>query len=869
MPTPVMEQYLSAKREHPDAVLFFRMGDFYEMFYEDAERISKVLGIALTSREKGPDAVPMAGVPARRLPWYLRKLLGLGERVAICDQVQDPKDAKGLVDRKVVRVVTAGTITEEDVLPEKEPNWLAAVVPDGDTVGLAWADVSSGDFRCAEVPRAALHDEMERMDPAEVLVPEGLEKALVEEIRRASRGPVVERPGFAFEREGARRLLCEHFRVAGLDGLGLSETALAPRAAAAVLLYLRETQRADLGHVSSIRLEARGDRMVLDRTTRRALEITETMREGSREGSLLTVLDHTLTGPGGRRLREWLLAPLLDVAAIRERQSAVKELADRGDRRETLRKALGEVHDLERLAARVATGRATPRDLDAVGRSLRALPDARAALGGAVSAPLARLHAALEPMPELATLLGAALQAPAPLVLNEGGIFRDGYDARLDELRATAREGGEAVARFQAREVERTGISNLRVGYNEVTGYYIEVTRANASKVPADYKRRQTLKSVERYLTPELAEFERRVLTAGERGRDLERELFGELRLRVARDLPALQARAAAISEADALQSLAEAGARSGCIVPDVHEGRETRVLEGRHPVLERVLGRDAFVPNDCVLPEEGPSCVILTGPNMAGKSTFIRQVALHVLMAQAGALVPAREARIGVADRIFARVGASDELARGQSTFMVEMSETAAILRAATPRSLVILDEIGRGTSTFDGVSIAWAVAEHVHDRVRCRTLFATHYHELTDLAETRPGIANWNVSVAEWGDEVVFLRKIVPGGTDRSYGIHVARLAGVPGEVVERAKELLKRLEAAGDGAAGRAAIEKGLRGRAPRASQLPLFSAPPSPLVREIAEIEVEKLTPLQALAHLAQLRDRARKDSPPGR
>ena len=865
--TPMMEQFQAAKRAHPDCVCFFRMGDFYEMFGPDAERVAPLLGIALTSRDKGPDALPMAGVPVKAVNGYLKKLVALGERVAICEQVEDARAAKGLVRREVVRVVTAGTLTEDDVLAAGAPNYCAAVAPPaaaGAPAGLAWADLSTGEFACAEVALEALPDRLSQIDPAEALLPAGLAEShprLAAAALAAVRGTCTEQPPFAVGTETAERVLREHFGVATLRGFGLDDASPAARAAGALLRYLAETQKGTLAHVRALRVTDAGGTMTLDRATQRALELSSTLRDGGREGTLLAVLDHTRTGPGARRLRAWLHAPLVDAAAIRDRQAGVAALVDEPRPREQIRVALRDAHDLERLAGRLAIGRATPRDCHAIGRTLAALPALQAACTGDLGGTLARLAAGLAPLP-----------APAPLTITDGGIFRDGWDAALDELRSTAREGGSAVARFQQGEIARTGIASLRVGYTSVFGYYLEVPKGKVGKVPDDYKRRQTLKNVERYVTPELLEFEKRVLGAEERARDLERELFEKLRAEVAAELPALQVRAAAIAELDALQALAEVADRNGWCRPEITEDRALDIRGGRHPVVEAILGRDGFVPNDCVLDGDA-RLVVLTGPNMAGKSTFIRQVALQAICAQIGGYVPAASARLGVVDRVFARVGAADELARGASTFMVEMTESANICHHATERSLIVLDEIGRGTSTFDGVSIAWAMAEHLRDAVRARTLFATHYHELTALADRQPGIVNWHVAVAEDAGSIAFLHQIRPGISDRSYGVHVAQLAGVPPAVVLRAAELLARLETA-DGE-GRAALAGALAGSEPARPrgkrktrderQLALFAPPEDALRARLRDVDVNALTPLAALQLLDDLRRAAREEA----
>jgi DNA mismatch repair protein MutS len=867
----MMEQYARAKSEAPGALLFFRMGDFYELFHEDAKEASRLLGLTLTSRSKEP-AIPMAGVPVKSVDGYLRRLLTLGRRVAICEQIEDPRHAKGIVKRAVVRVVTPGTLTEDDALEQGRPNWLAALCPSSASVGLAWIDVSTGAFLVQDVSPGRLDDALARIDPAEILVPESwLERdgeATARIVANLGRDPVPH-PDWAFERESGRRALLEQLGTTTLDGYGCEDLGPALGAAGAVLDYLRQTQRTALTHVRSVRRHRDEEHLLLDRVTRASLELTETIRDRRREGSLLWILDRTRTAMGARRLRAWLLEPLRDLERIRRRQTGVAEMHDDSLLRERLGEALEPVRDVERIVARVSVGRANARDLVGLRSSLRALPDLRELLAATVSEILGDLRSRIDPLDDLRDVLDRSLVDDPPPGLKEGGIIREGWSEELDELRGMRREGRDWIAGFQAREIERTGIANLKVGFNRVFGYYIEVTHANAKAVPEDYQRRQTLKNAERYVTPELKEYESKVLTADERAQDLEYELFLEVRKTVADALDRLLATAAALSRLDALLSLAVVAAAHGYVRPTVDDAFGIRLEDSRHPVVERIQQEtgEGFVANDVALEAER-RVLVITGPNMAGKSTYIRQAALVVLMAQAGSFVPAREARIGVADRVFARVGASDELTRGKSTFMVEMTETANILNNASERSLVILDEIGRGTSTYDGVSLAWAVTEHIANRVGCRTLFATHYHEITELADLVPGVHNVSVSVKEWGDEIVFLRKIVEGATDRSYGIHVARLAGVPSAVLERARVVLAGLEA------GTAAMEEGLslvprrRPKDADPAQLALFATPPpppppDPLREEIRDLDLDVMTPIDALLRLRDLRDRARR------
>jgi DNA mismatch repair protein MutS len=847
----MMTQYRAAKARYPEALLFFRMGDFYEMFEEDAKTAARVLGLTLTSRDKA-NPIPMAGVPVRAVDTYLRRLMTLGHKVAICEQMQDPREAKGLVEREVIRLVTPGTITEDSVLEARAENFLAAAFLAADHAGLAWVDLSTGAFRVEDLPAAGLADELARVAPSEILLPESLVHGgagAVAAIREAARGVVTARPDWAFSRDEAHRILTAHFGVKTLDGFGCGDLLLALNAAGSVLQYLTETQKTALPHLARLEKVADGSFLAMDRSTRRALEIVESMADRSRKGTLLDVLDRTKTAMGGRRLKGWLLAPLVDPAAIERRLDAVSELKDDDFLRRDVREVLGRVNDIERIAGKLATGRAGPRDLVSLRQSAEALPRLAGLFAKSVSADLATSMAGFDTLEDLhARIATAVLDEPAT-ALREGGILREGYSAELDELRNLRRDGTDWIARFQAEEIRRTGIPTLKVGFNRVFGYYIEITHANREKVPPDYHRKQTLKNAERYITPELKEYETKVLTADERAKDLEAELFIALRDDVAKEVGRIGASARAVAEIDALASLAEAAALYGYARPAVDAGSALSIAEGRHPVLERVSRDEAFVPNDVRMGEEDRRLLLITGPNMSGKSTYLRQTALIVLMAQCGSFVPASSAAIGVADRIFARVGASDDLAQGKSTFMVEMSETANILHNATPRSLLVLDEIGRGTSTYDGVAIAWAVTEHLATKVRARTLFATHYHELTEIAGRLENVTNLNVAVREWGDEVVFLRRIEEGGTDRSYGVHVARIAGVPPEVVARAREILTRLERR---------PEPAVAERSARPRQLALFSPPPHPVLEALKSLDPDRLTPLEALLKLRELR-----------
>ncbi len=861
--TPMMRQYLELKQAHPDCILLFRLGDFYEMFFEDAEVASRELEITLTSREKGDNAVPMCGVPWHSAKGYIARLVERGHKVAICEQVEDPREAKGIVRREVVQVITPGLVTDTEMIEAKEPQYLAAVTPGRRAVGFAYADVTTGTFRVGEARDwDELADELGRVGPREVLVPEG------EEVPPAVFGPGVEvtrRPAEESDRRRARKRLRDHLAGADLAGYGVDDLAEGLRAAAAVLTYVGANYPSALANLRSLARHASGTHLVLDETTLRNLEVFATLSGGRREGTLVHLLDRTRTPMGGRCLREWLAFPLRDVDAIRARQEAVAELVRRGDTRRRIRELLKQVYDVGRLAGKVAMATANARDLVALRTSLGCLPGLAELLHGADSALLAALGRDLGPLPDLTDLLTRALVDDPPVVLTEGGILRDGFDPELDELRLIQRDGRGWIAGLQARERERTGIGSLKIGFNKVFGYYIEVTRANLHLVPPEYERRQTLANAERFVTPELKEMEAKVLGAEDRAKALEYRRFVELRDEVAHHLDALHARARALAVLDVLAALAEVAVERGYACPKVHEGFELAIQGGRHPVVEASLQGERFVPNDLTL-DADQHLAVITGPNMAGKSTILRQTALIVLMAQMGSFVPAESASVGLVDRIFTRVGASDDLARGRSTFMVEMTETANILHNATPRSLVVLDEIGRGTSTFDGLSIAWAVAEHIHD-LGARTLFATHYHELTDLERTCKGVRNYNVAVKEWEGKVIFLRRLVEGGASRSYGIQVGRLAGLPEAVVARAREVLENLEEGelDEGGRPRLALSHRLAAAAPP-RQLDLFAAARerrlTGLVREVASVPVEGLTPVEALVRLDELRARAR-------
>ena len=864
--TPLMQQYREIKARHQNAIVFFRMGEFYEMFFDDAELAARLLGLTLTSRNNGGAAdVPLAGVPVKAASDYIRRLVERGHRVAICEQVEDPKLAKGVVRREVIETISPGAALADDLLQGGRNNFICAIHVAGNTVGLAAADISTGELRLVIDRRGDLEPLLARLGPREILIAAGDAEVRAANVRGAENALVTEREGWEFDAAMARDDLAQHFGVLSLDGLGIGDDDLtAVSAAGALLRYLRELQPSGVRLGRPI-VERPGGTMPLDEMTRRNLELVESLRGGDGEGTLAGVLDQTKTPMGERLLHQWMLAPLTDRARIDARLDAVGALHAHALARAALIAALDGVRDVERLATKAALGRSTPRDLKALGQSLARLPDVREAVNrvGRVGV-LEAVLADWDPCADLAAAIDAALVERPPTAIGEDATIAPGVDAELDELR-TLRDGGkEAIARIQSDERERTGIASLKVGYNRVFGYFIEVTKANQHLVPNDYQRRQTLTGAERFVTPALKEYEERVLSAAERIETRERVLFEDLRRRAGAEITRLQRAARAVAVLDVLSALAETAGRENYVRPRIHDGFELTIVGGRHPVVERMMPRDKFIPNDVGLAEDG-RVIILTGPNMAGKSTILRQVGLIVLMAQMGSFVPATQADIGLVDRVFTRVGASDNLVRGQSTFMVEMAETSAILHSATARSLVLLDEIGRGTSTYDGVSIAWAVSEHLHNQVRCKTVFATHYHELTQLAEELVAVRNYNVGVREVGDQVLFLHRLQPGGADRSYGIEVGRLAGLPADVIRRAREVLHLLE----GEQLVPALQR--RGTAPRTpaepaatSQLGLFGAGEHPVVKRLRALDVNGLTPLEALTLLDELSDRARSD-----
>jgi DNA mismatch repair protein MutS len=857
--TPAMAQYLAHKRLHPDAMLFFRMGDFYELFFEDAKIASKVLGITLTSRSKGDAAIPMAGVPYRSLDGYLKRLVQKGHRVAICEQMQDPKEAKGVIERQVVRIVTPGTLTEDSLLDNSRPNHLVAITVQKDRAGLAWVELSTGAFSVHECTLASLPDELLRIEAAEVLLSDEL-RGQEREWLREKELPITYRAPYDFGVDSATRTLCTFFATTTLAGFGIDELPLATGAAGALIGYVQETQLTALPHVRAIAIFDDGLHMRLDRATQRSLELVQTLHKDSDGTPLLSILDRTKTPMGARLLRNWVLSPLVAVHLILQRQSAVAEFVATPATGEALQQCLQHVLDLERLCGRAAFGRAHARDLQALRQSLDPLPEVKHALVHCSSKTLRSLGERLDPLTDLADRIGKVLADDLPLGLRDGGLIRLGFDPALDELRTLAHDSNQWLARYQQQLVEITGIATLKVGFNKVFGYYIEITQAHkAVELPREFLRKQTTKNAERYVTDELRTFESKVLKAEENSKALEYELFCALREQVANEIERLQQTSAVIAELDAYLSLAQVARDRNYCKPELDDSMILRIEDGRHPVLEATHAAGTFVPNDTDLGAVRRRVSLLTGPNMAGKSTYIRQNALIVLLAQIGSFVPAKAARIGMVDRIFTRVGSSDDISRGASTFMVEMTETANILNNATKRSLVILDEVGRGTSTYDGMSLAWAIAEDLHDRVGCRALFATHYHQLTNLQAEGRAIVSQRVAVREWDDQIVFLHRIEDGGTDKSYGLHVARLAGIPRAVIARAEAVLKELESEGEEM--RETLVSARERKKPGLKQKELFAPPPDPIVEALRTLDVDGLSPREALLLLAKWKEQA--------
>ncbi len=865
--TPMIRQYLSIKEQHADAILFYRMGDFYEMFFEDAEIASRALEITLTSRNKNDEVpVPMCGVPYRAAQGYVARLIEKGYKVAICDQVEDPATAKGIVKRDVIRVVTPGMIFEDELLDRKANNYLLACFRNRSTLGIAYLDISTGTFRATESREPdRIVDEALRVAPREILLPESAGRQTPPDPVLAALGerPVTFLPDRYFDPAGASRRLLEQFKTVSLEGFGLEGLRAACQAAGALVQYVQENQKQPVQHLTGIETYALDRFLVVDEQSCRNLELLENIRSGTRQGTFIEVMDRTVTPMGGRMLRQWIRYPLLDIEPISARHDAVAEAKNDAGARRGLREQLRQVQDLERLGARISMGRANARDLTALKRSIRMVAPIVSTLE-AFGAPLLKPQEAtldLAGLDRLAGRIDETIREDAPPTVHEGGIVKSGLDAELDELVQISRDGRGWLARLEAAEREATGIGSLKVRYNKVFGYYIEVPRAHSAAVPPHYVRKQTLVNAERYITDTLKEFENKVLGAEDRRTALEYDIFVRVREEAAGVNPAVQAAARFLALLDCLLSLAEVADHNGYRRPEINTEGRIDIQEGRHPVIEKMITGERFVPNSIRLDNEKNQVLIITGPNMAGKSTVLRQVALLVLMAQMGSFVPAGAADISLTDRIFTRVGALDNLSQGQSTFMVEMQETARILNSATGDSLVIMDEIGRGTSTYDGISIAWAVAEHLHElkAAGVKTLFATHYHELTELALTKARVKNYNIAVKEWNDEIIFLRKLVEGGTNRSYGIQVARLAGIPPGVIRRAKKILAAIES-GEHSLGRFPAENRGRPEPPRGQvQLELFRRPADLILERLERIDISRLTPLEALNCLDELKE----------
>ena len=861
--TPMMQQYMEVKSKYKDCILFYRLGDFYEMFFDDALTASRELELTLTGRDCGlSERAPMCGVPYHAVETYLDRLIEKGYKVAICEQMEDPALAKGLVQRDVIRVVTPGTVIESGMLDERSNNFLLSVCFSGEKAGLAFADVSTGEFFVHQVEDAGrtLADEVTRISPVEIIASDLVR--LREYVNRDDLS-MSERPGTTFQYQNASETLCKHFHLQDLSPLGLTdEYRLAAQAAGALMRYLDETQKNALEHITELRIYQGGDTMLLDRNTRRNLELTESLRSRTKKGSLLWLMDKTSTAMGGRLLRSWIEQPLVNREEILRRLDAVEEFTSQHVLTMTLSEELQGVYDVERLLSKVSYKSLNARDCLSLCASLKKVPGIRNLLSGAQSQGVQAVYALLDPLEDLTGVLERAIHPDAPPVISEGGIIRDGYSAILDEYRSAATNGKQWIVDLEAKEREATGIKNLRIQYNRVFGYYIEVTKSYYDMVPMRYQRRQTLANSERYITPELREIEQKIVGAQEQSVRLELQLFTEIREKIAGEIVRIQHTAQGLKTLDALLSLAKVAVSNHYVRPEITQDGSLEIVEGRHPVVEQTMQEGGFVPNDAVMDQDQARMLIITGPNMAGKSTYMRQVALITLMAHLGSFVPAKSAKIPIVDRIFTRVGASDDLASGQSTFMVEMSETAYILRNATRHSLIILDEIGRGTSTFDGLAIAWAVVEYLCDpaRVGAKTLFATHYHELSELEGHVEGVQNYCISVKEHGEDVIFLRKIVRGGADKSFGIHVARLAGVPHPVLVRAHEIQARLEVSDVNKIGQNILEEGT---ARENEQVSLFDVGKTEIINELQNLDVMALTPIDAMNKLFLLREKARK------
>ncbi len=865
--TPMMKQYLSIKEKYADSILFYRMGDFYEMFFEDAEVASRILEITLTSRnKKDKTPIPMCGIPARAVQGYVARLIEQGYRVAICDQIEDPATAKGLVKRDVVRVITPGMIIENELLDDKSNNFILAVAETNGVIGLSYLDISTSTFRVTEANDIdVITEEALRVSPREILFPETSKpnpflSPILERFPDKSISFLNDR---SFEYHKGRQRLITQFKTVSLEGFGCEHLKAGVSAAGALMFYVQETQKQPVDHIHRIESYSLSNYLLLDDSSCQNLELLKNIRSSSRRGTLIGIMDRTVTAPGGRLLQQWLRYPLLDPEMILQRQEAVAEAKENISIRKQLRESLKSIRDLERLGSRITMGHANARELLGLKHSLQALPDLQSILSN-LHSELFMFRENLEPLYELATHIEKSIRDDAPPTIHEGGIIKTGYHPELDRLIQINRDGKGWLARLEIKEKETLGINSLKVRYNKVFGYYIEIPKSHSDNIPSNYIRKQTLVNAERYITDELKTYEEEVLGAEERRATLEYELFNNLRQEVIKNNNQIQKIAQFLACVDVLVNLADVADQNDYTQPRITTDGKILIEDGRHPVVEKMIAGERFVPNSIRMDNEKNQILILTGPNMAGKSTVLRQVALLVLMAQIGSFIPAGESSLSIVDRIFTRVGALDNLSQGQSTFMVEMQETANILNNATEKSLIILDEIGRGTSTFDGLSIAWAVAEYLHDLHGngVKTLFATHYHELTDLSETKPRVKNYNIAVKEWNDEVIFLRKLVEGSTNRSYGIQVARLAGIPNNVLQRAKKILSNIEKSEKGFNGMPIFAEGEETQEVGQVQLNLFKKPEQQLLETLRNLDLLNMTPLEALRYLDELHEKAK-------
>ncbi len=863
--TPMVKQYLSIKDQYPDAILFYRMGDFYEMFFEDAHIASRALEITLTSRNKNDESpVPMCGVPHRAARSYIARLINKGYKVAVCDQIEDPAEAKGLVKRDVVRVITPGMIIEDELLDKRSNNYVLSVKSKDGAIGIAFLDISTGTFRITESKdRDAIIEEIQRIAPREILLPESSKNdpeflPFTDVLTEISKSYLNDR---AFEFKSSYERLTDQFKTVSLEGFGCENWKAGICAAGAVVFYVRETQKQKLEHLTRIEIHRLDKYLMIDGLSWQNLELSRNIRSESRRATLMGVIDHTCTAMGARLLAHWMRYPLIDSKEIGLRHDAVGEAKETVQSRSSIREALKSVHDIERIGNKIVMGHANARDLVALKRSLQMLPG--------ISSLLLELNSGLfqppeniDHLPELDDLIDRAIREDAPPTINEGGIIKTGYNQELDELVQISRDAKGWLAQLEVREKESTGISTLKVRYNKVFGYYIEIPKSRSESVPANFVRKQTLVNAERFITDELKSFEMKILGAEDQRATLEYNIFNQIRDEVVKNNPGIQKAARFLARLDCVINLAEIAAQNDYCRPDITTDGRISIEDGRHPVVEKMITAERFVPNSVQMDDQDHQVLIITGPNMAGKSTVLRQVALVVIMAQMGSFVPAARAQISITDRIFTRVGALDNLSQGQSTFMVEMEETANILNNATEKSLVIMDEIGRGTSTFDGLSIAWAVAEYLHDlnNKGVKTLFATHYHELTELARTKPRVKNFNIAVKEWNDEIIFLRKLVPGGTNRSYGIQVARLAGIPAPVIQRAKRILYKIEQGEYNSGGATGLINGETPAAKGPVQLDLFRKTENKLIEQLTKADISRMTPLEALNFLNELQDK---------